>query len=411
MSTYLFETEEHKTLRAQARKFAAAEVLPNALAWEEAGIFPRSLYGTMAEAGLLGIGYPEEWGGQGGDLGHVLVAAEEIVLAGKSVGTCVGLGSHGIALPPIVKFGTKAQKERYVRPVLRGERVSALGITEAGGGSDVAAVRTRAVLDGDHYVVNGSKTFITSGTRADFITTAVRTGGEGHGGISLLIIDTKTPGFSVTRKLDKMGWWASDTAELAFEDCRVPKENLIGAENAGFLMIMMNFVSERLLLAGQCVAIAELALRETIAYSRERQAFGKTLNGFQVTRHKLAEMETRLGGGARADQRGRAALPEGRWGPGAGGHGQEHGHGHVHLRVRPSRAAARWLRLHARVPGGAAVPRRAALPAGWRHARDHERDHREDAPLLTVEAGPRAWAALRPVEAACRSRTWRPHAG
>jgi len=294
MATYLFETEEHKTLRAQARKFAAAEVLPHALAWEEAGIFPRELYGTMAEAGLLGIGYPEEWGGQGGDLSHVLVAAEEVVLAGKSVGTCVGLGSHGIALPPIVKFGTAAQKERYVRPVLRGELVSALGITEAGGGSDVAAVRTRAVRDGDHYVVNGSKTFITSGTRADFITTAVRTGGEGHGGISLLIIDTKTPGFSVTRKLDKMGWWASDTAELAFEDCRVPKENLIGAENAGFLMIMMNFVSERLLLAGQCVAIAELALRETVAYSRERSAFGKTLNGFQVTRHKLAEMETRL---------------------------------------------------------------------------------------------------------------------
>ena len=294
MGTYLFETDEHRALREQARKFAAAEILPHALAWEEAGIFPRELYPKMAEAGLLGVGYAAELGGEGGDLGHTLVAAEEVVLAGKSVGTCVGLGSHGIALPPIVKFGTAAQKERYVAPVLRGEKVSALGITEAGGGSDVAAIRTRAVRDGDHFVVNGSKTFITSGTRADFVTTAVRTGGEGHGGISLLVIDADTPGFSVAGKLDKMGWWASDTAELAFEDCRVPAANLIGTENAGFLMIMMNFVSERLMLAGQCVAIAELALREAAAYAKERQAFGKPLTGFQVTRHKLAEMATKI---------------------------------------------------------------------------------------------------------------------
>ncbi len=294
MANYLFESDEHKALRAQARKFGASEILPHALEWEEAGIFPRELYNTMADAGLLGVGYPEELGGQGGDLGHLMAASEELVIAGKSVGTTVGLGSLNIALPPIVKFGTKDQKERYVRPALRGERVSALGITEAGGGSDVAAVRTRAVSDGDHYIVNGSKTFITSGTRADFVTTAVRTGGEGHGGISLLIIDADTEGFRVANKLDKMGWWSSDTAELSFEDCRVPKANLIGAENTGFLMIMMNFVSERLMLAGQCVAIAELALREAVAYAKERQAFGKTLAGFQVTRHKLAEMETRI---------------------------------------------------------------------------------------------------------------------
>ena len=294
MKSYLFETDEHRALREQVRRFAASAIAPHAHAWEEANEFPRELYQASAEAGFLATGWPEEVGGDGGDLSHVLVAAEEMVLAGKSVGTCVGLGSHGIALPPIVKFGTDAQKERYVRPTLRGELICSLGITESGGGSDVAAVRTKAVRDGDHYVVNGAKTFITSGTRADFVTTAVRTGGEGHGGISMLIIDTDTPGFSVASKLKKTGWWASDTAELAFEDCRVPIGNLIGQEGAGFLMIMTNFVTERLMLAGQCVAIAELAYRESVEYAKQREAFGKSLSGFQVIRHKLADMATQI---------------------------------------------------------------------------------------------------------------------
>ena len=294
MKSYLFETDEHRALREQVRRFAAAAIAPHAHAWEEANEFPRELYQQSATAGFLGTGYPEEVGGDGGDLSHVLVAAEEMVVAGKSVGTCVGLGSHGIALPPIIKFGTDAQKERYVRPTLTGEKVSALGITEPGGGSDVAAVQTKAIRDGDHYIVNGAKTFITSGTRADFITTAVRTGGEGHGGISMLIIDTDTPGFSVASKLKKTGWWASDTAELAFEDCRVPAENIIGQEGAGFLMIMTNFVTERLMLAGQCVAIAELAYRESVEYAKQRHAFGKSLSGFQVVRHKLADMATQI---------------------------------------------------------------------------------------------------------------------
>jgi acyl-CoA dehydrogenase len=294
MNGYLFETDEHRALREQVRRFATSAIAPNAHAWEEANEFPRELYQQSAEAGFLATGYPEEVGGDGGDLSHVLVAAEEMVLGGKSVGTCVGLGSHGIALPPIVKFGTEAQKARYVRPTLTGEKVSALGITEPGGGSDVAAVQTKAVRDGDRYIVNGAKTFITSGTRADFITTAVRTGGEGHGGISMLIIDSDTPGFSVASKLKKMGWWASDTAELAFEDCCVPAENLIGQEGAGFLMIMTNFVAERLMLAGQCVAIAELAYRESVAYAKQRHAFGKSLSGFQVVRHKLADMATQI---------------------------------------------------------------------------------------------------------------------
>jgi acyl-CoA dehydrogenase len=294
VSGYLFETEEHRALREQVRRFAVSAIAPNAHTWEEANEFPRELYQQSAEAGVLAIGYPEEVGGDGGDLSHVVVAAEEMVLGGKSVGTCVGLGSHGIALPPIVNFGTEAQKERYVRRTLAGETVSALGITEPGGGSDVAAVQTKAVRDGDHYIVNGTKTFITSGTRADFVTAAVRTGGEGHGGISMLIIDSDTPGFSVASKLKKTGWWASDTAELTFEDCRVPAANLIGQEGAGFLMIMANFGTERLMLAGQCVAIAELAYRESVEYAKQRHAFGKSLSGFQVVRHKLADMATRI---------------------------------------------------------------------------------------------------------------------
>jgi acyl-CoA dehydrogenase len=206
----------------------------------------------------------------------------------------VGLSSHGIALPPIVRLGTEAQKERFVRPVLRGEKVSALAVTEPEGGSDVASLRTRAVREGEHYVVNGSKTFITSGTRADFVTTAVRTGEAGHGGISLLVIERGTPGFTVGKRLAKTGWWASDTAELSFADCRVPASHLLGAENTGFLAIMLNFATERLFLAGQCVAIAELAYRESVRYARERVAFGKKLMGHQVVRHKLADMVTKI---------------------------------------------------------------------------------------------------------------------
>ena len=291
---YLFETDEHASLRAQARKLAEKHIAPNAGAWEEAEEFPRELYRTLASSGLMGVGYPEAVGGGGGDVTHVLAVCEELVLAGKSVGTVVGLGSHGIALPPIIAANDPGQIERFVKPALTGEKVSALAITEPGGGSDVASLKTKAVRDGDHFVVSGSKTFITSGVRADFVTTAVRTGGPQHGGISLLVIERGTPGFSQSKKLAKMGWWASDTAELTFEECRVPVKNLIGVENAGFLSIMGNFVTERLFIAGQCVAIAELAYRESIAYAKERQAFGKTITAFQVTRHKLADMATRI---------------------------------------------------------------------------------------------------------------------
>ena len=290
----LFETDVHAQLRASARRFAEKEIAPNALAWEEANEFPREMYGKMAASGLLAVSYPEEYGGGGGDLSHSLAVAEELVLHGKSVGTVVGLGSHGIALPPILISGTKEQRQRFVPPVLSGEKIAALAITEPSGGSDVARLLTRAVRKDDTYVINGSKTFITSGTRADLVTVAVRTGGEGHGGVSLIVVERGTPGFSVSKRLQKMGWWASDTAELTFEDCVVPRANLIGEENQGFVTIMQNFATERLFLAGNCVAIAELAYRESVKYARDRHAFGKSLTGFQVVRHKLADMVTRI---------------------------------------------------------------------------------------------------------------------
>jgi acyl-CoA dehydrogenase len=291
---YLFETEEHAQIRQTTRRFAQTHLAPHGAEWEENEEFPVELYAKACQAGIAGIGYPEAVGGQGGDISHVMVASEEMILAGRTVGTVVGLGTHGIALPPIVRFGTPEQHKRFVTPCLRDGKISALAITEPGGGSDVAALATRAVREGDHYVVTGAKTFITSGTRADFITTAVRTGGEGHGGVSLLVIEKGTPGFSVSKKLRKTGWWASDTAELHFDSCRVPVANRIGPEHGAFAMIMLNFASERLFLAGQCVAIAELAYREAIAYARERHAFGKPLTGFQVTRHKLADMASRI---------------------------------------------------------------------------------------------------------------------
>jgi acyl-CoA dehydrogenase len=291
---YFFETEEHQAIRQSAHRFASTHLREHGAQWEEDEEFPIELYQVAAHTNIAGIGYPDTVGGQGGDLSHLLVAADQLIVSSQTVGTVVGLGSHGIALPPIVRFGTPQQHEQFVRPCLRDGKIAALAVTEPGGGSDVAALATTAVRDGEFYIVNGSKTFITSGTRADFVTTAVRTGGAGHGGVSLLVIERGTPGFSVSRKLKKTGWWASDTAELHFDNCRVPISNRIGAENAAFAMIMMNFANERLMLAAQCVAIAQLAYDESVAYCKQRQAFGKNLSGFQVTRHKLADMATRI---------------------------------------------------------------------------------------------------------------------
>ncbi len=284
--------DTHRMVRESTRKFVEKEILPHIDEWEEAGEFPRELYTKAASIGLLGIGHPEAYGGAGESDVFLKVAASEELMRSTSGGLVASLGSLDIGLPPVWKWGTDELKERIVPPVLRGEKIIALAITEPGGGSDVANLRTRAVRDGDHYVVNGSKTFITSGVRADYYTVAVRTGDTGFGGVSLLLIEKGTPGFSVGRNLKKTGWWASDTAELFFEDCRIPAANLIGPENGGFFCIMTNFQMERLMLCVMATMTAQLALEHSIDYVKQREAFGRTLAGFQVTRHKLAEMAT-----------------------------------------------------------------------------------------------------------------------
>ncbi|HMY56940.1 MAG TPA: acyl-CoA dehydrogenase family protein [Pseudomonadota bacterium] len=294
---YLFETEEHDALRRQVARFAETSIAPHAMAFEEAGQFPRELYRASAEAGVLGIGFPVEYGGSGGDITHQIVAGEAMILHGRSVGTAVGLGSHAIALPPILHLGSDAQKRHFAPKILHGEWISALAITEPDGGSDVASIRTRASRQADHYVVQGSKLYITSGCRADVIVTAVRTDpdlSKRHMGLSLLIIERGSPGFAASRKLHKMGWSASDTAELTFADCQVPVENRLGDEGSAFFAILRNFAAERLLLASQCVAIAQLAYDESVAFAKLRSTFGKPLARHQVIRHKLADMATQL---------------------------------------------------------------------------------------------------------------------
>lgn len=286
--------ESHQLIRDSVRRFVEREVLPHIDEWEEAEEFPRELYLKAGAAGILGIGYPEAYGGScEGDLFAKVAASEELMRCGSG-GLVAGLGSLDIGLPPVVKWACPEVRERVVPAVLRGEKIMALAVTEPSGGSDVANLKTRAVRDGDHYRVSGSKTFITSGVRADYYTVAVRTGGEGFAGISLLLVEKGTAGFNVGRKLKKMGWWASDTAELFFDDCRVPAENLIGVENAGFACIMANFQSERLALAVMANMTAQLALEESLRWAREREAFGKPIGKFQVLRHRLAEMATQL---------------------------------------------------------------------------------------------------------------------
>ncbi|MFB4314480.1 acyl-CoA dehydrogenase family protein [Actinomadura sp. 21ATH] len=286
----VWNTPERAALRELVRDFTVREIVPHLPAWEEAGELPRALHRKAAAAGLLGAGFPEEAGGGGGDVFDALIVAEEIIQAGGSGGLVASLFTHGIAIPHIIASGDEDLIERFARPTLAGERIGALGVTEPEAGSDVAGLRTTAVRDGDSYVVNGSKLFITSGVRADFVTTAVRTGEAGPGGISLLVIEKGTPGFAVSRSLSKMGWLCSDTAELSFTDVRVPAANLVGAEDSGFLQIMMNFVTERLSLAVQAYATAQRCLDLTLEWARNRETFGRPLSSRQVVRHKIAEM-------------------------------------------------------------------------------------------------------------------------
>jgi acyl-CoA dehydrogenase len=287
-------TDHREALRETAREFVRREVAPHLQEWEDAGEVPRSLHQAAAKQGLLGLAFPESVGGEGGDLLDEVAMAEAFFEAGASSGLMAALFTGGIALPHLAAHGTSGQVDRFVRPVLAGEAIGSLGVTEPGGGSDVAGIRTAARRDGDHYVVNGAKTFITSGVRADFVTTAVRTGGPGHGGVSLLVVEKGTPGFTVDRSLAKMGWHCSDTAELSFVDARVPADNLVGAEGSGFVQIAEQFVVERIALAVHGYGIAARALDLTAAYCRDRETFGKTLLANQVVRHKLVEMRRQV---------------------------------------------------------------------------------------------------------------------
>ena len=289
----LFETPERQALRAAVEQFTAREIVPHLPQWEDDGQLPRELHAATAKAGFLAVGYPEEVGGAGGDAVDACVVTEAMLAAGGSTGLQASLFTHSIAVPHIFDAGDARLVDAYVRPTLAGDLIGSLGVTEPGGGSDVANLRTRAVRDGDHYVVNGAKTFITSGVRADFVTTAVRTGEDGHAGISLLVIDKGTPGFTVSKSLRKMGWHCSDTAELSFDDVRVPVENLVGPENGGFYLVMQQFVGERLGLAVQAYGTAQRALDLAVAYARDRDTFGRPLITRQVIRHKLVDMHAR----------------------------------------------------------------------------------------------------------------------
>lgn len=289
-----FYGESHEALAMSVRRFVEREVAPHIDRWEAEGELPRDLHRKAAEAGIIGLRYPEEYGGhsEGFDIFHTLVLTEELAAVGAG-GLSASLMTHGIGLPPVLALGSEELKQRVAPPVLAGEKIIALGITEPGGGSDVAALATSARRDGDHYVVNGSKMFITSGMRADWLTCAVRTGGEGAGGISLLLVEMDAPGVSRTR-LDKMGWRCSDTAAIHFSDVRVPAANLIGPENGGFIGIMRNFNSERLGMAMGCCAYARVALAEAAAWAQERRTFGKPLVGHQSIRIKLADMARQI---------------------------------------------------------------------------------------------------------------------
>ncbi len=286
--------ETHEALAQSVRRFVEREIAPHIDRWEAEGELPRDLHRKAASAGILGLRYPEAYGGhsEGFDIFHGLTQTEELASVGAG-GLTASLMTHGIGLPPILAMGSEELKRRVAVPVLAGEKIIALGITEASGGSDVANLRTKAERVGDHYVVNGSKMFITSGMRADWLTCAVRTGGPGAAGVSLLLIDMDSPGVSCTR-LDKMGWRCSDTAAIHFDTVKVPAENLIGPENGGFMGIMRNFNSERLGMAMGCCAYARVCLKEAVEWAQQRETFGKPLVGHQSIRIKLADMARQI---------------------------------------------------------------------------------------------------------------------
>lgn len=289
---WLFD-EEHRMFRDSAKRWVAAELAPHADEWEEKGEFPVEIYQKAGELGFFGGGFPEKYGGVGGDFRYKVVFAEELARC-KSGGVAAGLGLHDfVALPALDAFANDEQKERYLVPGIRGEKIGALAVTEPNAGSDVAGIQTKAVRQGDEFVINGSKMFITNGARADFYIVACKTHPEkGHGGISQILVDKGIPGFTVSRKLDKLGWRTSDTAELSFEEMRVPVSNLMGTEDNGFYQIMQGFQTERLAMAVGSVAAAQYCFDITLQYAKERQQFGSPIGTFQVNRHKFADMLT-----------------------------------------------------------------------------------------------------------------------
>ncbi len=287
-----FYKAEHEAFRDSLRRFVAKEIEPFASQWDEAGEFPRELYKKAASVGYMGLGYPEAYGGTEGDRFMRIIAMQEIARAGCG-GVGAGLFSHTIGAPPILHRGSEEMRARVLPQILSGEKICALAITEPSGGSDVANLRTTARREGEHFVVNGSKTFITSGMRADFITLAVRTGGPGASGVSLLLIEGQPEGLQRT-PLKKMGWWCSDTATLYFENVRVPASNLIGREGEGFKAIMLNFNDERLHGAAGAISAARVCLEEATAYAQQRVTFGKPISQHQVIRHKLVDMAMRV---------------------------------------------------------------------------------------------------------------------
>jgi len=282
-------TEDHQAFRRTVRELCERELAPHAREWDDAEEFPKALFRRFGELGLFGIRQDPAWGGSGLDYWYVVAYVEELVRS-RNAGLNMAMLVHGeMATPVIAEIGTDEQKREFLAPAIRGERIAALAISEPDAGSDVAAIRTTARRDGDDLVVNGSKMWITNGARADFLTMAVRTGGAGHEGISLLLFPTDTPGFQVSRKLEKVGNPSSDTAVLYFEDCRVPRRYLLGEENQGFMHVVMNFQGERLVAAIQAVAAMQQMVEDAIRYGEERKVFGKPVARFQVWRHRLAE--------------------------------------------------------------------------------------------------------------------------
>ncbi len=298
MSEDLF-TPEHEIFRQTIRQFIENELAPHAEEWEEAGEVPREVFLRMGELGYLGMRYPEKYGG-GGDLLAEAVLHEEMCRC-RSGGVAADIGAHiAIAMPHILTYGTEEQKEKYLIPGIKGEKIGCLAITEPDAGSDVASIKTRAVRDGDDWVINGSKTFITNGARCDFMVLAAKTDPDkGHAGISMFVVDTDNPGFSVTKKLNKLGWRASSTGELAFTDMRVPGDALLGELNRGFYQIMGMFAWERITMALGAIGAAQLAMDSALAYAKERKAFGRSISSFQVIAHYFAEMATQIEAGRR----------------------------------------------------------------------------------------------------------------